>query len=223
MYFGFRRFRSFGWLRQNQPYYRDTSVTGDRLQAPGEVTRLLQKAREGDDLALDRVLPLIYEELRRLARRQVRREAQGHTLHPTELVHEVYIKLSGGGGPEAKNRPHLLAMASRAMRQLLVDHARSRKARKRGGDWQRITLTDGPAVQELSPEEVLSLDKALGDLDPRQQQVVEFRFFGGMEESEIADVLGVSERTVRRDWVKARAWLYSRLYPPESGDNARAL
>jgi RNA polymerase sigma factor (TIGR02999 family) len=191
----------------------------DHRQTPGAVTRLLQEAREGDVSALDRVLPLIYEELRRLAGRHVRAEARGHTLVATELVHEAYMKLSGGGGPDAKNRGHLMAMASRAMRQLLVDHARSRKAKKRGGDWKRTTLADGPVSREISNEELLALDQALEDLDPRQRQVVECRFFGGMEESEIAGALDVSERTVRRDWVKARAWLYSRLYP-EQGPEA---
>lgn len=187
----------------------------------GEVTRLLRAAREGDSVALDRVLPLIYEELRRLARRQMRAEALGHTLHPTELVHEAYMKLSAGSGPDAVNRPHLMAMASRAMRQLLVDHARGRKARKRGGDWRRTTLSDGPVILETSPEELLALDDALQELEPRQRQVVECRFFGGMEETEIARALEVSERTVRRDWVKARAWLYSRLYPESPAETPR--
>jgi RNA polymerase sigma factor (TIGR02999 family) len=190
-------------------------MTSDHRSTPGEVTRLLSEARDGDDLALKRVLPLIYEELRQLARSQVRREAQGHTLHATELVHEAYLKLSVGSGPDAKNRPHLLAIASRAMRQLLVDHARSRNAKKRGGEWQRTTLADGPMIRELAPEELLTLDNALKELDPRQRRVVECRFFGGLEELEIAVALDVSERTVRRDWVKARAWLYSRLYPEE--------
>jgi RNA polymerase sigma factor (TIGR02999 family) len=195
-------------------------MTSDHRLAPGEVTRLLTEAREGDELALGKILPLIYDELRRLARRQVRREADGHTLHATELVHEAYLKLSGGGGPDAKNRPHLMAMASRAMRQLLVDHARSRKAKKRGGEWQRTTFVDGPAVREMAPEDLLTLEDALSELDPRQRQVVECRFFGGMEESEIALALEVSERTVRRDWVKARAWLYARLYPSEDRNSA---
>jgi RNA polymerase sigma factor (TIGR02999 family) len=195
-----------------------SEMTSDHRPTPGEVTRLLFEARGGDDKALEKVLPLIYDELRRLAQRQVQREAQGHTLHATELVHEAYLKLSGGGGPNAKNRPHLMAMASRAMRQLLVDHARSRKAKKRGGDWQRTTFVDGPSIRELAPEDLLTLEGALAELDPRQRQVVECRFFGGMEESEIALALSVSERTVRRDWVKARAWLYSRLYPEDSGE-----
>ena len=185
----------------------------DRRQSPGEVTRLLGEAREGSDDALDRVLPLIYDELRRLARNEMRKEAAGHTLHATELVHEAYLKLSSGREISAENRPHLLAMACRAMRQLLVDHARGRQAKKRGGEWRRTTLTDGPVSMETSPEELLALDAALEDLEPRQRQVVECRFFGGMEESEIALALDVSERTVRRDWVKARAWLYARLYP----------
>lgn len=174
---------------------------------------LLQAAREGDEAALDRVLPLIYEELRRLARRKIRAEAQGHTLHATELVHEAYLKLSTDGEVRAENRPHLMAMASRAMRQLLVDHARSRKAKKRGGEWIRTTLSDGPVLRETDPDEILALEAALESLDERQRQVVECRFFGGMEETEIAEALGVSERTVRRDWVKARAWLYREIYP----------
>jgi RNA polymerase sigma factor (TIGR02999 family) len=195
-------------------------MTSDPPRSEGEVTRLLQAARGGDGAALDRVLPLIYEELRRLARRQIRAEARGHTLHATELVHEAYMKLSAGAGPDAENRPHLMAMASRAMRQLLVDHARGRKARKRGGDWRRTTLSNGAATWDASPEEILALEEALENLDPRQRQVVECRFFGGMEETEIARALQVSERTVRRDWVKARAWLYSRLYPGEPAESS---
>jgi RNA polymerase sigma factor (TIGR02999 family) len=194
---------------------------GDRRHGPGDVTRLLETARAGDEKSLDQVLPLIYEELRRLARSHIRGEARGHTLHATELVHEAYLKLSGGAGPNAQNRAHLLAMASRAMRQLLVDHARSRKAQKRGGDWKRTTLADGHLALETSQEELLALDGALEELEPRQRQVVECRFFGGMEESEIAQALEVSERTVRRDWVKARAWLYSHLYPNPRDDASR--
>jgi len=192
----------------------------DQRHPPGDVTRLLAEARAGNDDALDRILPLIYEELRRLARKQMGGEAPGHTLNATELVHEAYLKLSSGKEFDAKNRPHLLAMASRSMRQLLVDHARGRNAQKRGGDWKRTTLADEHGVVETSPEELLALDAALEDLDPRQRQVVECRFFGGMEESEIARALDVSERTVRRDWVKARAWLYSRLYPQSASPSS---
>lgn len=177
----------------------------------GDVTRLLGAVQHGDSDALDRIYPHVYDELRSVAARQLRRERTGHTLHPTALVHEAYMKLAGGG-VEAVNRSHFLAIAARAMRQVLVDHARRRGARKRGGEWHATTLTDGSASIELAPEEIIALDRALETLDPRQRQVVECRFFGGMEESEIAEALDVSERTVRRDWVKARAWLYREIY-----------
>jgi RNA polymerase sigma factor (TIGR02999 family) len=177
----------------------------------GDVTRLLGHVREGDAAALDRVYPLVYDELRGVAERQLRREQAGHTLHPTALVHEAYMKMAGSG-LDASTRSHFLAIAARAMRQVLVDHARRRSAQKRGGEWFPTTLTDGSASVELNPEEMIALDRALDTLDDRQRQVVECRFFGGMEETEIAEALGVSERTVRRDWVKARAWLYREIY-----------
>ncbi len=177
----------------------------------GEVTRLLGGVRQGDSDALDRIYPHVYDELRGVAERQLRREQAGHTLHPTALVHEAYMKLAGSD-LDASSRSHFLAIAARAMRQVLVDHARRRGAQKRGGDWFPTTLTDGSASVELNPEELIALDHALETLDERQRQVVECRFFGGMEEAEIAEALGVSERTVRRDWVKARAWLYREIY-----------
>jgi RNA polymerase sigma factor (TIGR02999 family) len=179
----------------------------------GEVTRLLQAARAGEPDALERVVPLVYEDLRRLARRQLGREYGERTLNATGLVHEAYLKVAGSGTLGARDRAHFLAIAARAMRQVLVDHARERKAAKRGGGWESTTLTDGAWVGEFEPEQILALDEAIQELDPRQRQVVEYRFFGGMGEREIAEVLGVSERTVHRDWMKARAWLYHRLYP----------
>jgi len=182
----------------------------NRLQ--GDVTQLLQAVRGGDSHAMDRLVPLVYEELRALAKRELYREQQGHTLHATALVHEAYLKLAGRSMP-ASDRSHFLAIAARAMRQVLVDHARRRKAVKRGGDMVCTTLTDGAAPVEFRPDELIALDEALEKLNPRQREVVEFRFFAGMEEKEIADVLGVSDRTVRREWVKARAWLYRAMYP----------
>ena len=180
----------------------------------GEVTRLLHAARAGEPEALERVVPLVYDDLRRLARHQLGREYGERTLDATALVHEAYLKVAGSGTLVAADRAHFLAIAARAMRQVLVDHARERKAAKRGGgDWERTTLTDGAWVGEFHPDELLALDEAMQELDPRQRQVVEYRFFGGMGEREIADVLGISERTVHRDWMKARAWLYRRLYP----------
>lgn len=179
----------------------------------GEVTQLLQAVRDGNPGALDRLVPLVYDDLRLLARRQLGREFGERTLNPTALVHEAYLKLGAGAGV-ATDRAHFLAIAARAMRQVLVDHARDRKAAKRGGgSWERTTLTDGAWVGEFDPDGMLALDEGLARLEARQRQVVECRFFGGMEEQEIAAALGVSERTVHRDWVKARAWLYRHFYP----------
>jgi RNA polymerase sigma factor (TIGR02999 family) len=177
------------------------------------VTRLLEAVRDGEREALDRLLPLVYDELRDLARRQMWRERPDHTLHATALVHEAYVKLAGGGRVEAADRAHFLAIAAHAMRQVLVDHARRHMAAKRGGGWEVTTLADGHRALDFRPEEILTLDRALERLEPRQRQVVEYRFFAGLEEAEIAALLEVSERTVRRDWVKARAWLYRELYP----------
>lgn len=179
----------------------------------GDVTRLLQAARGGERRALDRLLPLVYDELRGLAERQLSRERAGHTLGATGLVHEAYVKLAAGGTGDASDRAHFLAIAARAMRQVLVDYARRRMAVKRGGGWERTTLGAGQAAVEFNLEEMLALDRALDELEPRQREIVEYRFFAGLEEHEIATVLGISERTVRRDWVKARAWLYRSLYP----------
>ncbi len=181
--------------------------------APGEVTRLLEAAEAGDRGALDRLVPLVYEDLRRMAHWQLDREGGGHTLQTTGLIHEAYLKLAGGGSVSASSRAHFLAIAARAMRQVLVDYARRRKAAKRGGGVISVTLGDEPQPADASAEDLLALDEALEQLDPRQRQVIECRFFGGMEEKDIAAALGVSERTVRRDWVKARAWLYQSLYP----------
>jgi len=173
---------------------------------PGEVTQLLRAARAGDRGALDRAIPLVYDDLRRLARRQLARERGTRAIQPTTLVHEAYLKLAGHA-PQAADRSHLLAIAARAMRQVLVDHARERRAAKRGPEWMRTTLSGGHWVMEVDPESLLALDDALERLEPRQRQVVECRFFGGLDDAEIAEALGMTTRTVRRDWVKARAWL----------------
>jgi RNA polymerase sigma factor (TIGR02999 family) len=182
----------------------------------GDVTRLLAAVRSGDRDAVDRIVPLVYEDLRALARRQLGRERGARTLNATALVHEAYVKMAAGGF-DAMDRSHFLAIAARAMRQVLVDDARRRLAQKRGGGAAMTTLHDGSGALEVRAEEMLALDAALEQLDERQRRVVEYRFFGGLEEQEIAEVLGVSVRTVRRDWVKARAWLYRLLYG-EPGD-----
>lgn len=185
----------------------------------GEVTRLLGAARAGDRDALDRLLPLLYDDLRELAGAQLARERGPRTLQATALVHEAYVKLTAGAGGHfhAEDRRHFFAIAGRAMRQVLVDQARRRKSAKRGGDRVPTTLADGHAAVELDADELLALDDALEELEDRQRQVVELRFFAGLEEEEIAKVLDVSARTVRRDWVKARARLYRRLYPSSGG------
>ncbi len=177
----------------------------------GEVTALLRAARDGDAGAIDRIVPLVYDDLRRVARRQLARRFSSQNVRPTELVHEAYVKLSLGGAEAAVDRAHFLAIAARAMRQVLVDEARHHWAAKRGGGWKSVTLSGNHWVADFDVEELLTLNDAIDELDPRQRQVVECRFFGGMEESEIAEVLGITDRTVRRDWVKARAWLYRAL------------
>ena len=146
------------------------------------------------------------------------REAPGHTLQPTALVNEAWMKLARGAPPAVEGREHFLAVAARAMRQVLVDHARRRQAQRRGNDPIRVTLADadGPRTRDVGAEDLLALDRALDELErdePRLRQVVEYRYFAGLTDSEIAALLGVTRRTVLRDWVKARAWLNRALNP----------
>lgn len=183
---------------------------------PTAVTELLARAAVGDPQALDRLLPLVYDELRAAARRTLAREQVGHTLQATDLVHEAWFKLAGAAPVPWQGKAHFLAVAARAMRQVLVDHARRRHAGKRGGKAVHVTLGNAGAQETLPPEEMLALDAALERLEalePRLRAVVEYRFFGGLSEREIAEVLGVTERTIQRDWAKARAWLHKEIYP----------
>ena len=188
-----------------------------------DITALLQLARDGGRTAFDELFAGVYRELRRVAGRQMRREREGHTLYPTALVHEAYLRLVGQAQVGWRDRAHFLGVAARAMRQILVDHARRRVALKRGGGAVVTVATDVAAPAPVQAEELLALDAALdslGEHDERLRQVVEMRFFAGADEEEIARMLGVTPRTVQRDWVKARAWLYARLYPdaPAGGD-----
>jgi RNA polymerase sigma-70 factor (ECF subfamily) len=186
------------------------------MSESGQVTELLRRFQDGDRQALDQIYPLVYDELRLAARRALARERDRMTLQATELVHEAFFKLVGADGVQWQGRAHFIAIASRAIRQILVDHARRVRAEKRGGGAEHVTLGDADAALTVPAEEMLALDEALarlGDMEPRLRTVVEYRFFGGLSEREIAEVLGVSERTVQRDWIKARAWLHKEVYP----------
>jgi RNA polymerase sigma factor (TIGR02999 family) len=184
------------------------------MDAQQRVTTLLAAVRAGEPDALDRLLPLVYEELRRIARRQLRREQAGHTLSTTALVHEAYFRLVDQVSVGWGDRGHFYAVAAQAMRRILVDHARSRRTAKRGGDRRRIPLEMMELPVEDRAELLVALDEALtrlSALDQRQARVVECRYFGGLTEEETAAALGVTARTVRRDWVKAKGWLYREL------------
>lgn len=190
---------------------------------PGDVTRLLEAVRAGDRESLDEVFALIYDELKEIAGRQRRRWRGNHTLDTTSLVHEAYVRLVGQAELAAENRAHFSALAARAMRHILVDYARQRDARKRGGGLERMPLEalDGPEaglkISEDGSGLLLELDAALDRLeqvDERSARVVEQRFFGGLTIEETAAALGISARTVKRDWAVAQAWLRREMQPP---------
>lgn len=176
----------------------------------GEVTQLLLDVQAGDDEAAERLWQRVYGELRHMARQRLRGERSGHTLNTTDLVHEAYLKLVDQTSIEWKDRVHFLAVASRIMRNILVDYARRRNAQKRGGGTPHVDIDQVMVSADASAEVFLALDEALQQLtemDERLGKVVQYRFFGGMTEEEIGAMLDVSKRTVRRDWRKAKAWL----------------
>lgn len=178
--------------------------------SPKSITELLIEWRDGDETALDKLMPLVYEELRRLARYYMRGERPGHTLQTAALVNEAYLRLVDHRGMRWQNRAHFYAVASQAMRRILVDHARSRQYLKRGGGNATVALDEAAAVVQKQAADVVALDDALTDLsaiDPRKSQIVEMRYFGGMTVDETAEVLGLSPVTVMRDWSTAKAWL----------------
>jgi len=174
-----------------------------------DVTRLLVDWGNGSQEALDDLLPLVYEELHRLAGRYMRREGHDHTLQTSALINEAYLRLVDQKSIRWQNRAHFFGVAARLMRQILVDHARSRSRAKRGGGVRMVSLA-GQSVIEKEIEELIALDNALKDLaemDPRKSQIVEMKFFGGLTTEEVAAVLKVTTRTVEREWRKAKAWL----------------
>jgi len=184
--------------------------------APATVTQLLHEWREGDHGALDRLMPIVYDELHRIALRLMRSERPGHTLQATALVHEAYERLLGSEA-SASDRVHFLSLSARIMRRVLIDHARARRRAKRGGGDVRVTLVELEAVAPGSPDKLLAIDETLDRLqavDPRKHQALEMSVFGGMTHAEIATVLDVSVPTIERDLRMARAWLRSELGDP---------
>lgn len=180
----------------------------------GEVSQLLGRIHEGDRAAETRLFEILYSDLRRMAAYHLRRERSDHTLQPTALVNEVYVKVFGETRPSASNRTHFMALAAKVMRRFLVDHARTRNAQKRGGKHDKVPIDQAFLYDERRSDEFLAVHEALERLRgwaPRQSQIVEMRFFGGLAEDEIADYLHVSVRTVKRDWAMARAWLHAEL------------
>lgn len=183
----------------------------DTANPLGEVTVLLRALGDGDQAAFDRLLPLVYGELRRMARGQLRRHASTPTLDATGLVHDAYLKMVRQAGLEARDRGHFLAIAARAMRQILVDRSRRRTADKRGGEATPMSLDEAPEIAAADDRLVLDVDEALARLPERLARVVECRFFAGLSETETAEALGASLRTVQRDWKRARVWLREEL------------
>lgn len=178
------------------------------------ITALLGDVGKGDEAAAARLLPLVYRELRRLAAHYMRGERAGQTIQATELVHEAYLRLAGQDGMDWQGRTHFFAMAATSMRRVLVDHARRKSAEKHGGGVQRIQLDEACIFTPQKSQDLVALDQALERLNkiaPRQAQVVELRFFGGLEMDEIAKLHGVSVRTVKADWRLAKAWLHREM------------
>jgi RNA polymerase sigma factor (TIGR02999 family) len=199
-------------------YCRDNIPVGGlphmSTPAPSHITTLLEEMRRGDETARDQLVTLVYPELRRIAGRYLRQERPDHTLRPTGLVHEVYMRLFGTEQANWQNRAHFFAAVAREMRHLLVDYARARNARKRVDGNLRISLTDVLATTDARDEDLVALDEALARLeqiDARMGRVVELRFFTGLSERETAEALKISISTLKRDWAFAKAWLFDQL------------
>jgi RNA polymerase sigma factor (TIGR02999 family) len=182
--------------------------------SPSQMTLLLSRCRAGDREALDALMPVVYKELRRLARHYLQQERRDHTLQSTALVHEAYVRLLGQSPPEWKSRAHFFGVAAKLMRQILVDHARNNKAAKRGGNSLKLTLQEGLVGHRGKDLDLLALDDALNhlaQLSPQQSHIVELRFFSGLTIEDTSEVLGVSPATVKRGWTTARAWLFREM------------
>lgn len=193
--------------------------------SPQEVTQLLADWGKGDRSALDKLLPLVHSELRRIAQRQMSQERPGHTLQATALVNEAYLKLAGQQGFDWQNRAHFFAVCAQVMRHILIDHARAHARDKRGGGAVKVSLNDALVVAEDQAGHFIALDEALRvleRLDPQKGKIVELRYFGGLSVEEAAEVMNISPRTVRREWQRAKAWLY-RMMTEGIEDETRPL
>jgi RNA polymerase sigma-70 factor, ECF subfamily len=182
--------------------------------APHQITQLLVDWSNGNEFAVQQLMPLVYDELRRMARRYMRRQPSGHTFQTTELIHETYLKIAGRDVASWQNRAHFFGIAAQAMRHILVDYARAKQSQKRGGWQEKITLADDAAVSVEKSGEIVALDEALhrlAALDARKCQVVELKYFGGLTNEEVAEFLKISPETAKRDWQFARTWLMREL------------
>jgi len=190
-----------------------------------DVTQLLAAWGTGDKSALDKLLPLVHAELRRIARRQMSQERDGHTLQATALVNEAYLRLAGQDRFEWQNRTHFFAVCAQVMRHVLIDHARAHARSKRGGGAVQVSLAEAAAFAGQPAEHFLALDEALRfleNVDPQKSRIVELRYFGGLSIEETAEVMNISPRTVRREWQRSKAWLY-RLITEGTTDETRPL
>ena len=184
------------------------------VERPRDISGLIAAWGNGDEQALDRLMPLVYSELRRIARRHMAHCKAGHTLESAALANEAYLKLVRSGGVRCESRVHFLALCSQVVRRILVDHARKRGYAKRGGSAVQVSLDEGVIAAKSRPVDVLALDEALASLsefDPRKGRVVELRYFGGLSVEETAEVVGISPETAKRDWKMAKAWLFGEL------------
>ncbi len=199
--------------RRGAPH-RPADDAGRPFPGEGAITRLLLEARAGEASAMDRIVDAVYDHLRAIAHRQLRRERSDHTLGTTALVHEAYLRLVDQTRTDWRDRRQFFAVAARVMRRILVDHARKHLADKRGGGWVRTDLDGVDRAAEAQAETLVAVDEALSRLstfDPRLGRLVEYRFFAGLSESETAELLELTPRTVRRDWARAKGWLYREL------------
>ena len=201
-------------LTIGRPTSKKPEIQDMNLESPNEITQLLNNWGKGDELALEQLMPLVYDELRKMAKQYMQSQRSDHTLQPTALIHEMYLKLAGSQEQNWKNRAHFFGVAATAMRHILVDYVRHRDYEKHGGKLQRVEFDEAIIVSNERAAGLVELDEALtklGELDERKSRVVEMKYFGGLGNEEIAEVLQVTTKTIIRDWQFARTWLLREL------------